>query len=61
MNVIGDRSPTFFVRIVLASWGMLVSIPVVVPILPMSCESSMIYLPKIFSAADVKEDCDEQY
>ena len=41
-KVTGDKSPVLFVRIVLASCGMVVSIPVPVPIQLRICESSMV-------------------
>jgi len=43
MNVVGDKSPTFLVRIVFVSWGMLVNIPVTVPTQLRICESSMVF------------------
>lgn len=46
MNVVADKSPTFFVRTVLTSWGMLVNIPVAVPIQVRSCDGSMVLTPK---------------
>jgi hypothetical protein len=45
-NVVGDRSSTLFVLTVLTSWGILVNMPVTVPIQLKSCDNSMSLSPK---------------